>query len=1051
MSEKSNRAVKTVSFMMLITLFGKILGLVRDQFLAAKYAYSTAGAAFTVASQIPRTFFDVVFASAISASFIPIFVEYLQKRGKDEAYALANRFITLISAVTVVIMVGCILLAEPLAWLFAPGYEVETIALAVPLLRMLFPTMLFTAVAFSFVGILQSLDEFNIPAALSVVSNGILIFYYIFLNERFGVYGLTVAFLIGWAMQAIIQIPSLRKKGYHYRPDFHFRDDGLKKIGKLMLPVMVGTWIQPINFVINSRFASQISNGELGVTSLTYANNLYTIIVGVFVLAIANMVFPEFSRMTEDKKQFGLAIRNTLKAMIFLLIPMTVGVMALAEPVVTLIYKRGEFDLLATTLTSQALFFFALGMVGYGVQNILSRAFYANQDGKTPFYSGLVSIFINALLCWLLLEPMGIGGLALAAAVSSIAAAAVLLVPAVKQYPDILNRGLLGQVAKMFLAAVGMLVLVLGCKAAAGAVLGGFIGLLVQICLCAGVGVVSYMVFAKLLKIEESDFVFDIAKKLLGRGKTTAVENSTAVVKKKRKRRTYSMIEKMSFLIEDSFCFRLLARIWDILAVLWMDSIAYSLYEKCCKSWGNAFAQSAILQFLRKNWDKAMHTQQGILPRFWRNLMQWSGMAVRRKSNPLAAAMGESFLLRVFNQNFLILCLAGIVAAIPIFPTMLLAVLVLGTFVVYFINLLLGRVKMQKTTMVSVLLGCFAACILYAGVTSYALPAALLSMALFLILMAVFFVAKDAIDTEEKLDFVLWVLVSMGALIALYAVYQYIVGVEMDAAWVDAESFDITTRAYATFNNPNVLGEYLILVGSLAAGMIWKMRSWFGRLYYTACFGVICLGLVATGSRGAMLGLMFSAGLFVLLSEKRLIPLGVVLLLLMPFILPASLWARLASSVTMNDSSSLYRMSIYSASFDIIHHYWQTGIGIGAFQQIYPLFSLEAANAYHAHNLFLQEFIELGIVGFSVLVLLFLCFFQKLYSAMCVVPKRFKFLLGAVFGGFGGLLLQGLTDHLWFDYRIVLFFWCFIGLGMAVVRVGVKLGEREARATWTKK
>ena len=144
---------------------------------------------------------------------------------------------------------------------------------------------------------------------------------------------------------------------------------------------------------------------------------------------------------------------------------------------------------------------------------------------------------------------------------------------------------------------------------------------------------------------------------------------------------------------------------------------------------------------------------------------------------------------------------------------------------------------------------------------------------------------------KEKLNFVLWVLITVGALIALYAVYQYIIGVEMDAAWVDEESFDITTRAYATFSNPNVLGEYLILVGSLAAGMIWKMKNWCGRLYYTGCFGVICLGLVATGSRGAMLGLMFSAGLFVLLSEKRLIPLGVVLLLLMPFILPAGLWA----------------------------------------------------------------------------------------------------------------------------------------------------------------
>lgn len=1049
MSEKGNQAVKTVSFMMLITLFGKILGLVREQLLAANYGTEMEAAAFLLASRIPRTFFDVIFASAISASFIPIFVEYLQKYGKEEAYRLANRFITVISTVTIVMMLAGMALAEPLTQLIAPGYDGTTAQLCVSLLRMLFPTMLFTAVAFSFVGILQSLDEFNIPAALSVASNGVLILYYIFFNDKFGIYGLTIAFLIGWAMQAIMQIPSLHKKGYRYKPDFHFKDEGLKKVGKLMLPVMVSTWIQPINFMVNTRFASQlangsVTNGELGVSALEYANNLYTIIVGVFVLAIANMVFPKFSRMTEDKKEFGLAVRGTLKAMIFLLIPMTVGLMALAEPVVTLIYKRGEFDLLATELTSAALFFFALGMVGYGVQNILSRAFYANQDGKTPFYSGLVSIIINAVLCWLLLKPMGIGGLALAAAVSSTAAAAVLMVPAVKQYPDILDKSLVGQVGKMVLAAAGMLALVLGCKHILNPLTGRLLGQIILLCVCGGVGVVSYMIFAKILRIEESDFVFDMVKKILGRGKGgEAVDSAEAPKKKKKKRRTYSMIEKMSFLIEDSFCFRFVERIWNILAVLWTDSIAGGIWAKICRSWANAFEHSAILNFFRADWDKHFSAQNGILPRFWRNLTHWSGLSVRRKNNAFAAAMGESFIFRLFNQNFLILCLAAIVAAIPVLPTMLLAVLVLGTFMLYFIQLFLGRVKTQKTTMVSVLLGCFAVCILYAGTTSYAFPAAILSMALFLILMAVFFVAKDAIDTEEKLDFVLWVLISMGALIALYAVYQYIVGVEMDAAWVDAESFDITTRAYATFTNPNVLGEYLILTGSLAAGMMWKMRNWVGKLYYTACFGLICLGLVATGSRGAMLGLMFSAGLFVLLSEKRLIPLGIVLLMMMPFILPASLWARLASSVTMSDSSSLYRMSIYSASFDIIQHYWQTGIGIGAFNQIYPLFSLEAANAYHSHNLFLQEFIELGIVGFSILVLLFLFFFQKLYSAMRVVPKRFKFLLGAVFGGFGGLLLQGITDHLWFDYKIVLFFWCFIGLGMAAVRVGMKMGERE--------
>lgn len=1047
MSEKGNQAVKTVSLIMLITLLGKILGLVREQLLAANYGTDMEAAAFLMASRIPRTFFDVIFASAVSASFIPIFVELMQKEGREAADRLANRFITLIGLVTLGVTLLCMAFAEPLAMLFAPGFTGSTAALCVELLRMLLPTMLFTAIAFSFVGILQSLEEFNIPAALSVVSNGVIIVYYLFFNETFGIYGLTLAFLLGWLMQAVVQIPALRKKGYRYRPDFHFRDAGLKKIGKLMLPVMVGTWIQPINFMINARFASglfsgNVTNGELGVSTLEYANNLYTIIVGVFVLAIANLIFPKFSRMREDKEEFGKAVRVTLKSMLFLLIPMTAGLMALAEPLVSLIYERGDFGYLAAEMTASALFFFALGMAGYGVQNILSRAFYANQDGKTPFYAGVLSVIVNVIGCWFLLEPMGVGGLALASAASTTAAALVLLLPTVKKYPSILDKTFLADLGKMLLAAGGMLIPVLGCKALLGR-FDGLAGQALLLCCCGGIGLAVYMLLAKLLKIEESRFVTELIEKLLHRGRGAAAAGQPSAPRKKKKRRMDKMLDWISFQIEDSFCFRLIARICAFLRRIWTASAAYALYARICGAWHRAFEGSAILGFLHGGWDAALQPERGMLPHFWRNLTLWSGMAVRRRKNGFAAALQESCILRLLNRNFLILCLCGIVAAIPVFPTMLLGVLCLGTFALYFVNLFMGRIHVQKTSLVSVLLGCFGACILYAGATSYALPSAFLSMALFLILMAVFFVAKDAVDTEEKLDFVLFVMISMGALIALYAGYQYIVGVEMDAAWVDEASFSMRTRAYATFGNPNVLGEYLILMGSLAAGMLWKARRWLSRLYFAGCFGIICIGLAATGSRGAMLGLLFAAGLFVLLSEKRLIPLGIVLLLLLPFVLPESLWSRLASAITMQDSSSLYRMSIYSASMEIIRHYWATGIGLGAFPQIYPLFSMEAATAYHSHNLFLQEWIELGIIGFAAMLLLFLCFFQRLYAAMRRCPKRFRFLLGAIFGGFAGLLLQGVTDHLWFDYRIVLVFWCFMGIGMAAVRIGERMGEKK--------
>ena len=321
-TQSKNTTVKAVSFMMLITLLGKVLGLVRDQMLAANYGNGMEASAFTIASLMPRTFFDAIFASAISASFIPIFNEYLQKKGKKEAFALSNRFITLMGLVTLCMTLVGEVFAKEFVFLFAGGYSAETANLAAQLSRMVFPTMFFTGIAFSFVGILQSLDEFNVPAALSVASNLVIVLYYVFFNDKFGVQGLAVAFLIGWAMQAvIIQIPSMHKKGYRYRLDFHFRDEGdRKKIGLLMLPVMVSIWIQPINLVINTQFASHLENGDAQVPALQYANTLYTIIVGVFVLAIANLIFPKLSRMTEDSdKAFGQTVKVTLRSMMFFL------------------------------------------------------------------------------------------------------------------------------------------------------------------------------------------------------------------------------------------------------------------------------------------------------------------------------------------------------------------------------------------------------------------------------------------------------------------------------------------------------------------------------------------------------------------------------------------------------------------------------------------------------------------------------------------------------------------------------------------------------------
>ena len=398
---------------MAITLLGKVLGLYRDHLMAVHYGTTGMEAkAFYIASRIPRVFFDVVFASAIAACFIPVFSEYLTKKGKKEAFRFGGNFLSVMALLTAVLTVLGMVFAQPLVTLFADGYDAETSALAASLTRAMFPTVLFTGVAFSFVGILQSMDRFNIPALISTVSNLVIIGYFFFLDDRFGVYGLAAAYLVGWLLQALIQVPTLRRLDFHYHPDFSFRSEGMRKAFSLMGPVMISTWVQPINLTINTKFGSHLYDGA-GVSAMEYSTNLYLVVAGVFILSITNVIFPKLSRLTAEHQEdaFRDTIRQTVHSSLFFVMPMAAGMMTLARPMVSFLYGGGAFDEFSVNITSQALVWVSLGMVGYGLQNILSRAYFAQQNGRTPLIAGGISILANVVGCMLLTEPLGVAGL----------------------------------------------------------------------------------------------------------------------------------------------------------------------------------------------------------------------------------------------------------------------------------------------------------------------------------------------------------------------------------------------------------------------------------------------------------------------------------------------------------------------------------------------------------------------------------------------------------------------------------------------------------------
>lgn len=453
--------IKTFTFMFSAIFLAKVLGLVRNIVFANFYGTGFEATAFFTASRIPLQLLDMTLGAAISSTFIPIFNEYLQKDGKKRAIQFANNFLNVIIVVSLLLTILGIIFAPQIVSIIAPDLESQTLELTVQLIKILFPIMIFTAVAYVSVGFLQSMDEFRIPSIISVVANGILILYLAIFNNKFGIKGVAIAMLVGWATQILVQIPSVIKKGFKYKFSIDFKDEGLKKILKLAPPILISTWVQPINNIVNIRLASGLQDGQ-AVSALEYSYNLYLIIVGVFSYTLSNIIFPELSKLTADNNKSMIVeiLNKSIKISLFLIIPMSVGIGVLSNDIIKLIYERGEFTATSTYLTGGALTYYAIGMIGYGLMEILNKAFYAMQDSKTPMKISALAIIMNILLSIGLVKVNDYLGLPLAASITSIITAILMIYAINKKMNGIVDKKTTVECAKTIVSALIMGVVV---------------------------------------------------------------------------------------------------------------------------------------------------------------------------------------------------------------------------------------------------------------------------------------------------------------------------------------------------------------------------------------------------------------------------------------------------------------------------------------------------------------------------------------------------------------------------------------------------------------
>jgi putative peptidoglycan lipid II flippase len=417
------------------TLASRILGLGRDQVLAAYFGAGNEMDAFVVAFRIPNLVRDLFAEGAMSAAFVPTFTRELTLHGKREAWRLGNNVLNALIITTGLIVVFGMIFAGPLIGLYAGEFArvPGKLELTVRLTRLVLPFLTLVAIAAAAMGMLNSLHHYFVPAlspAMFNVATIVLVIGLAPLMPRAGlppIMAVAIAALAGGLGQVAIQWPSLRREGFRYARVFDPRDPGLRRVLILMGPGTIGLAATQVNLFVNTLLAT--GQGTGAASWLTYAFRLMYLPIGLFGVSIATAVLPAVSRHATvgDTAAIRQTVSRGLSMMLMLNVPATLGLMVLATPIVRLLFEHGHFLPSDTAATAGALQFYAIGLAGYSAVRIASPTFYAIGESRTPAIVSAAAIGVNVIASVTLVRAIGFRGLALGTSIAAIANAALLL------------------------------------------------------------------------------------------------------------------------------------------------------------------------------------------------------------------------------------------------------------------------------------------------------------------------------------------------------------------------------------------------------------------------------------------------------------------------------------------------------------------------------------------------------------------------------------------------------------------------------------------------
>ena len=414
----SKKAAKSAIIIMIFTLGSKFLGFLREVLIAAKFGSGMETDTYFIAMSATGIITGLM-SNAINTTFIPVAAEIENAEGKKGKLDHTNNLINIVFFLSLILV--CIAwIASPLIIkLLAEGFYGEQYKLAIQLLRIGLPMIIFSTIIGVFLGFLQSEQRYMSTAAIGFPFNFVYIFFLLFLSSKFGIKGLMVSSVLAVFSQILIQLPEAKRAGYKYKFIFNTRDKYIKKILYLSIPVFLGVAINDLNAIVDRTLASSLVAGS--ISALNYANKLNSLILGVFITAITTVIFPLLSKeFSEDNiKGVKKIMSYGVNLILLITIPAAVGLIVLSIPIVEVAFERGEFDSTATMMTSKALIFYAIGLVAMALRLLVTRVYYSLQDTKTPMVNGVISVVFNIVLNLILVQFMGHAGLALATSIAT--------------------------------------------------------------------------------------------------------------------------------------------------------------------------------------------------------------------------------------------------------------------------------------------------------------------------------------------------------------------------------------------------------------------------------------------------------------------------------------------------------------------------------------------------------------------------------------------------------------------------------------------------------